>query len=302
MLETAVRQIIDAHHHFWDLDKNYHPWLCDSKPIAFRYGSYEAIRKNYSQADYLNDARHFQVQGSVYVETEWDSSDHEGEMKYVDALRQTQRLPTVAVAHVRLDDADVKKKLEYQQSFSFVRSVRHKPRANIRANETQPGGMMDSQWRQGFSALGALGLRFDLQTPWWHMHEATQLAKTFPNVPIIINHAGLPSNREEQAIQSWKKAMKAVSAVDQVTVKISGIGLPAHKWTAESNSQVVLSLIEMFGVNRCMFASNFPVDSLCASFDDIFIGFETIVKDFSEVEKDALFRTNANRIYDMGLL
>ena len=90
-------------------------------------------------------------------------------------------------------------------------------------------------------------------------------------MPIIINHAGLLSNREEQALQRWKKAMKALSSVDQVSVKISGIGLPVQKWAAELNSQVVLSLMEMFGVNRCMFASNLPVDILCANFDDIFL-------------------------------
>ena len=69
------RRIVDAHHHLWDLTKNYHPWLCDATPIPFRYGDYTAIRKNYLLVDYLNDAQNYQVQGSVYVETEWDSLD-----------------------------------------------------------------------------------------------------------------------------------------------------------------------------------------------------------------------------------
>ena len=103
-LEPAKRLIVDSHHHFWDLTKNYHPWLCDEPPIAFRYGSYAAIKKNYLLSDYLQDTTRYQLQGSVYVETEWDPSDSKGEVQYVQELRKSQRLPSVAVMHVRLDD------------------------------------------------------------------------------------------------------------------------------------------------------------------------------------------------------
>ncbi len=83
-------------------------------------------------------------------------------------------------------------------------------------------------------------------------------------------------------------------------MKISGLGQPGRAWTAEANRGIVLTTIELFGVERCMFASNFPVDSLCGSFADIFGGFEAIVADFPEAEKDALFRANARRIYAIG--
>ena len=70
--------IVDAHHHFWDLDRNYHPWLCDEPPIPFRYGDYGAIRKNYLPEHYDRDTSAFHVVGSVYVETEWDPTDPVG--------------------------------------------------------------------------------------------------------------------------------------------------------------------------------------------------------------------------------
>ena len=76
---------------------------------------------------------------------------------------------------------------------------------------------------------------------------------------------------------------------------------PGHAWTAQANREVVLTLIELFGVPRCLFASNFPVDGLCGSFDAIFGGFEAIVAGFSADEQDALFRRNAIRTYAMGL-
>lgn len=299
---SARRRIVDAHHHLWDLGRNRHPWLCDEPPIAFRYGDYQALRRNYLRPDYLADAAGYEVQGTVYVETEWDPADPRGEMRYVAELVDATGLPTVAVAHTRLDAAEAAELLEWQASFAFVRSIRHKPRAHPGPGHAAPGGMEDRAWRAGFARLAPLGLRFDLQTPWWHMHEAAALAQDHPDTTIIINHAGLPADRSATGLAGWRAAMTQVAACPNVCVKISGIGVPGRAWTAEANREIVLNLIELFGVPRCMFASNFPVDSLCGRFSAIFGGFEAIVADFSQSEQDALFRRNAIRIYAMGLV
>jgi predicted TIM-barrel fold metal-dependent hydrolase len=293
------RPIVDAHHHFWDLRRNHHPWLCDAKPIAFRYGDYTALRRNYLQADYLTDTADFEVQGTVYVETEWDPADPRGEMAYVSELRAATGLPTVAVAHTRLDSPEAADLLNWQAGFSFVRSIRHKPRAHPTPGGMGPGGMADAAWRAGFSRLAPLGLRFDLQTPWWHMQEAVDLAHTFADTQIIINHAGLPADRSAEGLRAWRSAMAAVAQCPNVSVKISGIGVPGRLWTPQANREIVLGLIDLFGVPRCMFASNFPVDGLCGRFDEIYRGFETLVADFSTDEQDALFRRNAIVTYDM---
>ena len=295
------RKIIDAHHHLWDLSKNYHPWLCDAKLIPFRYGDYTTIRKNYLLPNYLSDAQHYQIQGSVYVETEWDPLDYKGEVLYISELLKTQRLPTVAVMHVKLDDINVEEKLLYQCQFDFVRSIRHKPKAHPYPGNNEPGGMENPQWLIGFEYLSRLGLRFDLQTPWWHMREAYALACAYPYTSIIINHSGLPADRSIDGLHHWKQAMQRVSECPNVSIKISGICTPKNPWTVEANKWIVQTLIELFGITRCMFASNFPVDKVCASFDEIYGGFEKIVASFTHQEKDMLFRTNANRIYAMGL-
>jgi predicted TIM-barrel fold metal-dependent hydrolase len=77
------------------------------------------------------------------------------------------------------------------------------------------------------------------------------------------------------------------------------LGLADASWDVESNRGIVLSVIALFGVERCMFASNFPVDSLCASFATIYRGYDEITQDFSKAERRALFRDNALRIYRM---
>ena len=291
--------LVDAHQHFWDPARNYHPWLRDEPPIPFRYGDYRPIRRRYLPPDYRADAAPYRVAKSVYVETEWDPADPVGEMRYVDALRAEHGLPTVAVAQAWLDHDDAARVLEAQAAFPFVRSIRHKPLANRSPGEGSPGGTLDTKWRAGYRALARNGLRFDLQTPWWHFAEAARLAGDFPDTAIILNHTGLPSDRSEQGIDGWMRAMRTLCAHPNVSVKISGLGQPDQPWTADANRAIVLATIDLFGVERCMFASNFPVDSLCATFTAIFDGFHAIVKDFTPAARRALFHDNAIRIYAM---
>ena len=296
---VADLAIVDAHQHFWDPDANYHPWLRDEPPIPFRYGDYRAIRRRYLPPDYRADAAPIRIDQSVYVETEWDPADPVGEMRYVERLRQEFGLPTVAVAPARLDEPDAPDVLAQQAAFVFVRSVRHKPRANRSPTESSPGGMTDARWRNGYAELGRNNLRFDLQTPWWHLAEAARLASDFPDTSVILNHTGLPADRSAEGIACWKAAMKTLATCPNVAVKISGLGQRGQPWTAAANRDIVLTTIDVFGPSRCMFASNFPVDSLCASFHTIFGGFREIVHGFSAGERRGLFHDNAIRIYGM---
>ena len=291
--------IVDAHQHFWDPRVNYHPWLCDEPMRPFRYGDYSAIRRAYLPADYFADAAGHRVVKTVYVETEWDPGDPIGEMRFVDRLRRETGFPTVAVAQAWLDRDDVARVLEQQAAFAFVRGVRHKPRANRSPGDGAPGGMADPKWRAGFARLARHGLRFDLQTPWWHLHEAALLARAFPETSIILNHTGLPADRSRDGVAGWKRAMAKLAACPNAAVKLSGLGVPGSPWTAEANRAIVLTTIELFGVERCMFASNFPVDSLCGSLATIFGGFRAIVGDFSPADRHKLFHDNAIRSYAM---
>ena len=282
--------IVDAHQHFWDPRINYHPWLCDQPPVPFRYGDYSALRRPYLPADYFADAAPHVVAKTVYVETEWDPRDPLGEMRYVECLRSETGFPTVAVAQARLDRDEIGATLDALGKFDFVRGIRHKPR---------PGQMSEQRWRAGFAQLCKRGLRFDLQTPWLQLEEAARLAQDFPDTCIILNHAGLPANRSREGIAGWKQALQALAASPNTAIKISGLGVPGQAWTAQANREVVLAAIDIFGVERAMFASNFPVDGLCASFDAIVTGMRAIMRDFPAGEQRAFFHDNAVRIYDM---
>lgn len=282
--------IVDAHQHFWDPGANYLPWLCDPKPIAHRYGDYSAIRRTYLPAHYFADARGFEVVKTVYVETEWDPRDPLGETAWVEALRRKTGFPTVVVAQAWLDRGDAAPVLERQAAFAFVRGVRHKPRR---------GQMRDARWRSGYARLARHGLRFDLQAAWSELADAAALCRDFPDTPLILDHTGLPADRSREGIAGWKRAIGTLAACPNAAIKISGLGTPGLAWTAERNREVVLTAIEAFGTERAMFASNFPVDGLCASFEEIYGGFRQIVKGFTLLEQRRLFQDNAVRIYAM---
>lgn len=282
--------IVDAHQHFWDPRANYHPWLCDPEPIAFRYGDYSALRRPYLPADYLADAGAHEVVKTVYVETEWDPRDPLGETAWVERLRRGTGLPTVMVAQAWLDRDDAAEVLERQAAIVFVRGVRHKPRR---------GGMRETRWRAGYALLARHGLRFDLQAPWTELGDAAALCREFPDTLLILNHTGLPAARGAEGLAGWKRALRELAACPNAVIKISGLGVPGARWSAALNREVVLSAIEIFGVARAMFASNFPVDGLCATFDEIYSGFREIAGSFSPVEQRALFHDNALRLYAM---
>ena len=129
------------------------------------------------------------------------------------------------------------------------------------------------------------------------MHEAARLATDFPDTTIILNHTGLPADRSLEGMAGWKRAMSAFAACPNVAVKISGLGQRDRPWTVADQRDIVRSVIDLFGPARCMFASNFPVDSLCATFATIFGGFQEIVRDMSGAEQRGLCHDNAVRIY-----
>lgn len=294
--------VIDAHQHFWDLDRNYLPWLRDQPPIAFRYGDYTALKRNYLPDHYRRDAQGLNLAGTVFVETEWDRRDPVGETGWVHAINRESGLPNAVVAYAALHHDDAADILARQAAFPLVRGIRHKPAAAAspgQKNGGAPGSMADPQWRRGFAMLSRHRLSFDLQTPWWHLREAAALNRAFPETCIILNHTGLPRDRSVAELEGWRTAMAMFAAAPNVAVKISGLGEPGVPWSLARNRGVILDTIEIFGEDRCMFASNFPVDGLVGGMATIYAGFAEATESLGRDTQRKLFAENARRIYRM---
>lgn len=303
--DEALLPIVDAHHHFWDL-RNPHPWLTELPRIPFRYGDYEAICKDFLPADYALACGPHRVLRHVVMEGEWAPSDPAGEALWMKALADRCGEPQAMAAQIWLDRDDAQALMKIYTSEplrSFVRSVRHKPfcasRADYRPDWAEPGSMRCPRWRQGYALLAAHGLMFELQAPWWHMAEAAELGRDFPQTKIIVNHAGLPEVRDAQTLRQWRSAMARLVPHTNVSIKISGIGVRNQAWTVEQQAPVVTALIDDFGVDRCLFASNHPVDAIVVKLDELWDGFKTLTRNLIPEQRLALFCDNAIALYGL---
>jgi predicted TIM-barrel fold metal-dependent hydrolase len=284
-------RFIDAHQHFWDLGRNPYPWLQDPEPIPFRYGDYSALKRNYLPADLARDTEGFAPVKTVHIEAE---------SRWLRELSAATGRPSACVAHAALDSPEVEGVLAQQAAFPLVRGIRHKPvtaAARADARRSLPGSMDDERWRRGYALLARHGLSFDLQAPWWNLDQAADLARDFPGTQMIINHTGLPADRSAEGLAGWRAALEQVAVYSNVALKISGLGQRGQPWTADANVPVIRDAIAIFGAGRCMFASNFPVDSLVGSYATILAGFQAAIADRPDAERQQLLQDNAQRIY-----
>jgi predicted TIM-barrel fold metal-dependent hydrolase len=292
--------IVDAHQHFWDPAGGRHPWLSSHPLRTFRYGDYTALRRRYFPEDFHRDAAGHRVVATVHVEAEWDTADELGETRWLAALRKEHGLPTVAVGHARFESPAVDEVLAGHAAFDFVRGIRQKPAAVASpadARRGAPGSMDDPAWRRGYALLERHRLHFDVQTPWWHLAALADLARDFPRIPVVINHTALPADRSATGLAGWRRALETAAAQPNVAIKISGLGQPDKSWPVDGNRQIARDTIAIFGVSRCLFASNFPVDGLCIAYGALMDAFRAFVADRPETEQRALFHDNAVRIY-----
>lgn len=294
--------LIDAHHHIWDLGRNRHPWLQEAPPAAFRYGDIAPLRRNYLPADYRRDAARQNVIATVFMEAEHDPADPLRETRWVHAIAAEHGMPQAMAGAVFLDRPDAAEVVRAQAAMPLVRSLRHKPKGVERSEHYDrahsiAGSMRCPIWRAGYRHLAASGLHFELQTPWWHLNDALELARDFPDTLIILNHLGLPATRDAASLAAWRAAMARLAAAPNIRVKLSGCGVPGAAWTVALQAPVVRAAIELFGAARCMVASNFPVDGLVADFDTIMGGLRAIIADLPEAEQRLILAGTAAATY-----
>ena len=132
---------------------------------------------------------------------------------------------------------------------------------------------------------------------WQDMEKLRDLAAAFPNTVIVIDHAGGPMERTQEYFNHWKRGMQTAAKAENIICKISGLGMGDHHWTVDSIRPYVLHCVETFGVERSLFATNWPVDSLWSDYDTIVSAYEEITRDFTENERAALFSGNTERLY-----
>lgn len=290
--------IVDAHQHFARLDLGY-PWLGPDAPIDRYHGDDRALRRNYSVADYRADIASLPIVASVHIEN--GAGDPLVEARWIDEVISAHApLPAAQVAKADLSATGAEGVLEKLAQIPSVRGIRHilNWHPNPRFTHTdRPGIMGEPAWRAAFARLEPLGLSFDLQVFSPQLVEAAELARDFAGTRIVLDHLGMPPGRDEQTLAEWRHGMAAIAACPNVVVKVSAIGTIDQHWSVASLREVVAPTLDLFGPERVMFASNFPVDGLYSTMTDLYVAFDELTSSFDRSEREAMFAGTAQSFY-----
>jgi predicted TIM-barrel fold metal-dependent hydrolase len=294
---------VDAHVHLWDLSHIHYPWLSPPFRDDGPNGSVEPIARNYLLDDYRADAEGWDVRGMVHVDAGAAPSAALDETRWLQAMADKRGMPNAIVAFAALDDPNVEALLEAHAACPNVRGIRHivNWHKDPGRSYTPRDVTADSQWARGFAALGKYRLSFDLQAYPGQFAALAGLIAHHPEIPVVVNHAGMPVDTDEAGKALWRDGMRALAASPHVAVKLSGFGFIYRNWTMKQIRPYLLEAIDIFGTSRCLFASDFPTDKLFGSFDKHLDAYSEIVSGFSRDERRDLFGRNAVRIYRMNI-
>ncbi|MCI0835112.1 MAG: amidohydrolase family protein [Chloroflexi bacterium] len=298
----TVPPFIDTHHHLWDLENNSYPWL--KEDVGHFIGDYSAIRQTYLISDFHRGAHGLPLKKSVHVQAEWDhDADPVGETAWLQGIADdpaSNGMPNAIIAYANLSDPDVEGVLERHAEHANWRGIRHMLNwsDDPKFRFAESGDLMsDPQWRSGFKLLAKFNVSFEVQIWPWQLQEASRLANDIPEVQIILGHTAMPIGRSPAELREWRKGLEALGAAPNISAKISALGMLDKQWTTGSIAPFVLDAIDILGVDRCMFASNFPVDSLFSDYATLWNAYDEITSDFSDSERAKLFHDNAEKYY-----
>jgi len=313
-LEPAL-PIVDPHHHLWDREGGY---LLDEL-LADTGSGHNVVATVFVQCGY------------AYRSTGPDELKSLGETEFVAGVaRESERRKTktravagiVGAVDLALGDkaGDVLR-AHIEAGGGRFKGIRHITARHEEFNASLLGRpparqLADPTFRKGFAQLGKLGLSFDAWLYHPQIPELTDLARAFPAIPIVLNHVGGPlgvgpyQGKRDQTFREWHQAMKGLAACPNVRVKLGGLGMAIigfdyHKESRPPSSErlaadwrpLMETSIELFGANRCMFESNFPVDKGMFSYSVMWNAFKRIASRASAAEKAALFHDTAASFY-----
>jgi predicted TIM-barrel fold metal-dependent hydrolase len=183
-----------------------------------------------------------------------------------------------------------------------------------------PGLLTDTGFQLGAAQLGRYGLSLDIWAYHTQLQDVLALARKIPDVTVIIDHFGGPvgvgpyKDKRDLMLQEWRAGMRRLAELPNTRVKLGGGGMPVmgfgfnEKPLPPSSQQVADAIrlyteecLEWFGVDRCMFQSNFPVDKGMFSYAVVWNAFKRLAAGLSADEKKALFCATAIKTYRLPI-
>jgi predicted TIM-barrel fold metal-dependent hydrolase len=288
---------IDAHHHIWRL--NDLPWL--SGPQVPRiFGPYQPICRDYSIDEYRGDIAGCDVVKSIYVQTNWPAGRSYDEAQWVQSVSDRTGWPQANVAHADLADADIGALIGRLAKLPATRGIRqqlhwhHNPQYSFAPS---PDLMNSAALRRGLAMLADHQLLFELQIFAGQMVNGAGLARAFPQVIFVLEHAGMLEDMSPDGLRLWREGMMALAECPNVNVKLSGLGTFVHACREDLMKFIITETVAMFGAERCLFGSNFPIEKLWTDYTTLYRNFRKAIAGFTESEQSAILHDTAARLY-----
>jgi len=289
--------IVDAHHHIWRLKET--PWL-NGPPVPRIFGDYAALRRDYFIEELLAEIVPQGVVKSVHVQVNVAPGREVEEVEWVQSVADRHGFPHGIVGYADLTSPRVGEVLDRQMACANLRGVRqqlHWHQKPLYRFAARPDLMNDAAFRAGFGQLERRDLLFELQVFASQMADAARLARDFPEVIFVLLHAGMLEDRSPDGWARWRQGMKLLAACPNVNAKLSGLGTFEHRCTAGLWQPVVEETLLLFGAERCLFGSNYPIEKLWTTYDRIIAVMRECTSGLTTVERRAVFHDTAQRIY-----
>ncbi len=291
-------EIVDAHHHLWDLKHGRYPWL-QGPPVTLTIGDYADLRRDYTIGHLKADIAGHGVLASVHVQADWDEhGDPVDETAWLQGVADAHGFPQAIVAYADLAAPDAQRTLERHCAHRNMRGIRMlRPGASLPGVTGAAAMFDDPRWRAGFARLAPLRLSYDMRVTTAEMPAAVRLARDFPQTAIIVNHLAYAPGRDPALAPAWREGIAALADCPNVAMKLSGFAIVDRAWTIDAIRPWVAFAIERFGPERCLFGSNYPVDRLGAPYAHIVEAMHALIADLPPAARHAILAGTARRLY-----
>jgi predicted TIM-barrel fold metal-dependent hydrolase len=286
-MSAKPTRVIDAHVHLWDPARtDWYPYLSGRQQLnmgdttgmarLFDVPTYEAETAGWNVEKIVNVAaatgRH-SIDETLELDKRADADGHPDAI--IGGLPPTESV------------AEALELIDQQMAASRFRGVR--PMGQF--DEPLPSGVI-------LRALADRGLLFELMTHPDQLHAAAAGLAAVDDLVVVVEHTGWPRSASDDEFALWKSGIDALAAVDDnVVCKLSGLAMPLGSMSVDAFRPWLEHAIDAFGVDRCMFASNFPVDGLHGTFDELYTAFAAVTAGLDDASRDKLFAANAERVY-----
>jgi len=286
-MTTRPTRVVDAHVHLWDPARaDWYPYL--SRPQEHVSGDTSRMCRRFDVDTYQTEAAGWNVEKLVNVAAATGGHSIE-ETVELDRNAEASDGPHAIVGGLPPTEtvAEAIELIERQMAAPLFRGVR-----TMGANM---GPLPDARV---LTALEERNLVFELMTHPDQLREAADGLAAFDDLTVVVEHTGWPRSNSDEERALWRSGIEALGDLgDNVMCKLSGLAMPLRSMRVDVLAPWLEHAIDVFGVDRCMFASNFPVDSMYGTFDELYETFSAVTAGLDSDSRDNLFAANAERVY-----